>query len=314
MASSRRLPLAYNVSTFGGVTRDYQSLSVWEAATDNDLVTATMGEVLDCYADSASYDQSVALNGATANSSYFRVLRAASGQSHGGIPVNGVCFVVSEAGANAAFQPIEGNVQLQDLCITYNGNSASGRVGVRISGTNNAIIGCVIKTVNSGAGQGIGIFSNSGTDYFIINNLCYECDDFGLQASGANEAYIYNNTIPDNPGVGLDVSGTTRVINNIVQGNGTNINGTPTTDTTNVTSGVIFQDAANDNYLLDSSDTAAQGQGTDLSADASYAFNDDVLRNTRNTPWTVGYHDLSAEAASNFSNQKRFLRRHIYSW
>ncbi len=37
------------ISTIGPVPRDYATFSAWEAATDCDLVTATDGEVAECY-------------------------------------------------------------------------------------------------------------------------------------------------------------------------------------------------------------------------------------------------------------------------
>ncbi len=63
MATSRREPDVYSTSTYGDVTRDYQvgELTNWETATDNNLPSGSSGEVLDCYDDSASYDDNVIL-------------------------------------------------------------------------------------------------------------------------------------------------------------------------------------------------------------------------------------------------------------
>jgi len=301
MASSRRLPTSYNTSTFGGVTRDYQSLAVWEAATDNDLVTAAKGEVLDCYADSVSYDQTVLIIGAITNTSYFRVIRAASGEGHSGVPGSGVQFIHNEDGIATMFSVNEDYAQVQDLVITMNGNSATSRFTIRVisSGINNVgIIGCLVKNLNSGAGSGYGYFCSAASSYQIVNTLMYECKTDGiLQTSGTG--YIYNCTVVDNADDGIDFDGGTMTVKNCVaQGNGgDDIEGSPT-QVTNVTSGVLFQDAAADNYLLSGSDTAAKNQGTDLSSDANYPFDDDVIYTTRpqETDWDIGFNEYKLTA------------------
>ncbi len=293
MASSRHLPLSYNTSTFGGVTRDYQSLSVWEAATDNDLVTATDGEVLDCYADSASYDQSITIESATTDSDYFRVIRAASGQGHTGSPGTGFKIAPSEGPARCIYLR-ESYSSLYDLDIQYDANNIAVRNCIQVAkeGPVN-VVGCLIKCTNSGTGGAGGILGGAALAANYINNLFYECKEYGLKTSTANEGIVYNNTIVNNVGTGLQVEGTTRVKNNIYQDNGTDLVGTPTTSITNVSSGVVFIDAANDNYFLDPSDTVAQGQGTNLSADANYAFDDDVIGATRpfGTEWDIGFEE-----------------------
>ena len=54
--------------------------------------------------------------------------------------------------------------------------------------------------------------------------------------------------------------------------------------TTNATSGVTF---AADGYHLDSTDTVAINNGTDLSADDVFAFDDDIDRGIR-SDWDIG--------------------------
>jgi len=299
MASSRVLPLDYNTSTFGGVTRKYQSLPVWEAATDNNLVAATKGEVLDCYADSASFDQKIVFSGATTNSDYYRVIRAAAGHECGGLPGAGFVLNCTEDGSASCLRMIESYACVYDICNIHNANNNSTRFCADLTDNiGGRVVGCVLKALNAGSGAGMGLFSSQAITTYVVNNLAYECKTRGINIENANTGYIYNNTIVDNVSVGLRVTGTTIVVNNIYQDNDINLSGTPTTDTTNVTSGVVFQNAAADNYLLDPSDAAAQGQGTDLSGDANYPFNDDTLGNTRVLPWTVGFHDLAAEVSN----------------
>ena len=85
MASARRTATNENISTYdsaGG--KDYTSLSAWESATDVNLVSAAQSEVLECY--KGAHNDYVIVTGATANSSYFRIIRPAAGEGHSGIP------------------------------------------------------------------------------------------------------------------------------------------------------------------------------------------------------------------------------------
>ena len=86
--------------------------------------------------------------------------------------------------------------------------------------------------------------------------------------------------------------------NSIIQSNRTNLytNGAGTeiwSQTTNATSGVTF---AADGYHLDSTDTVAINNGTDLSADDVFAFDDDIDRGIR-SDWDIGCDEFGSEAA-----------------
>jgi hypothetical protein len=62
-----------------------------------------------------------------------------------------------------------------------------------------------------------------------------------------------------------------------------------------------FEDAANGDYHLDSTDTGAMGNGTDLSSDGTYAFDDDVDGDTR-SDWDCGADEyVSGGGATNTS-------------
>ena len=111
--SSRILPTAYHESTYCASGCDYSSLQAWEDATDNDLVTAQMGEVLTCY--EGVYNDSVALSGAITNASYFRVIRAASGAK--GTPTSGVRFVKVVTASTYLFNIGETYASVQDIAI-----------------------------------------------------------------------------------------------------------------------------------------------------------------------------------------------------
>lgn len=73
-----------------GVGEDYGDISTWEAATDNDLVSATTTEIGECYTTDGDISDSFTAAGANTNSSYYRTLTAASGHRHGGLEGTGV--------------------------------------------------------------------------------------------------------------------------------------------------------------------------------------------------------------------------------
>ena len=86
-----------NISTCdpaGG--RDYTSVANWEAATDNDLVTAAAGETLQCYYTTTQDGSACTLSGATVNASYFRKIECVSGQ-HTGVYDTGYRIKVTKA-------------------------------------------------------------------------------------------------------------------------------------------------------------------------------------------------------------------------
>ena len=68
MATSRRNATNENISTYGGATRDYSSLATWESDSDVDLVSASQSEVLEGYADSATFNDTIILAGAVSPS------------------------------------------------------------------------------------------------------------------------------------------------------------------------------------------------------------------------------------------------------
>jgi len=75
-----RRALAETISTCNKSGEDYNSITLWEDATDNDLVTATNGETLEVYDDQGALDEMIEFAGATTNSSYYRTLTVPEGE------------------------------------------------------------------------------------------------------------------------------------------------------------------------------------------------------------------------------------------
>ena len=146
------------------------------------------------------------------------------------------------------------------------------------------LINCLALNIDGNTGSaGIMVGDNSGTNQNI---------------------YIYNSTVVGCSHIGVYMTSqtgyttTTYLKNSIIQSNGTNLyadgSGSETwSQTTNAFNGVTF---AADGYHLDSTDTVAINNGTDLSADDMFAFDDDIDRGIR-SDWDIGCDEFGSEAA-----------------
>lgn len=319
MASSRVLPVSYNEKTYGSaVSRDYgpghsvnyTSLANWESDTDIDLVTATKGEVLTCYADSATYDDSVDMNGATCNSSYYRVIRSVNGQR--GTPTSGVRFEKLNVSTYTVVLKLnEQYSSLYDLAAKCtmvtavdNWNAAIGFISLSI---NNIISGCTaydISGTGTATANGVGFewYYNGVGSIKLINCYAVNCTgtnevsggimNYNAQ-TGLNTLYVYNCTVISSKNgyyafcQANNFPITTYITNCILVSNVTAIGNytnwatiTPLTNSTN--NGINFN---LDGYHLAKSDILALGQGTDLSA----TFSDDIDGETRPSGiWDIG--------------------------
>jgi len=282
MASSRRLPASYNVKTYGNATRDYTVLATWEAATDNNLVTAAKGEVLECYDDSAQFVDQISLSGAITNSSYFRVVKPAIGEGHDGTPNNGVNFI---ADINIPFTVSESYSSFQDLIGRPKAGWAVSFVG---KGDYSNIVGCISV-------GGLITHDISGTmRSFAINCLVLDSNNgFSLNPNQTGIAFFYNCTAVDcNYSFNGAEAGTSIAKNCISCDNYADFEGTWTKTTCYEGDATVFKDQANDDYHLAEADTTCRGNGTDLSSDAYYAFDDDIDGETRSA-WDIGADEYS---------------------
>lgn len=307
MASARVIGTNENISTYGNGTRDYTDLAVWESATDNDLVTATQSEVLECYRDSAVYADNIVVTGAITNSSYKRIIRPASGNFHTGIPNTGVRFELSSFATMATIT--EEYFSLQDIELNWDGASGGTVNLIQTNATSHfsTIIGCILgpfQNTSSGSARGFLIngTSTSVNVISLINNIIIKESGNGVgllsNASSSNLIIaLYNNTFID-----ADIQrsgGVVEAKNCLVDGG--SFSGTFDAASTNNASSdtsapglsprinqtFSFIDNLNDDYHLDETDSAAKGFGADLSSDTNFAFDDDIDRETIIT-WSIG--------------------------
>lgn len=309
MASSRVTGTNENISTFGGAGqgRDYTVLGTWESATDNNLVSATQSEVLECYADEASYDDIVVISGAITNSSYFRIIRPAGTlgtggwQGHDGTPSGGGVFIDNTTGTETIENQSEDYFSVQDLLIRASFSSSSTVRTVELGGTTSTAVAVIIfDCVNSGSGELQGLRLANEGDAIAVNCLALRVEDFGFAGdSDGTTDYFYNCTAIDNGGFGFDDTGGSNVVdckNCLATGNTAGDFDTATgVADTNCASGdatatgtggrvnqtFSFVASASDDYHLAADDTGAIGYGTDLSSDVVFAFDDDVDGDTR---------------------------------
>jgi len=330
MATSRRAATNENISTYdSGGGQDYTALATWEAATDIDLVTATQSEVLECYA--GSHDDEVVIDGATTNTSYFRIIRPASGEGHDGYPHqdgSAAYFVTTTSDINM-FQMVEDNCQIQDLVMSLNQDGGSAYCASQ-TGNNQHLIGCLsINPVNIG-GDSKGFRENggSGDTMYFINCIAIGCDDAAYQFD-SGISYVYNCHAIDS-GEGFNESGGDVICKNCL-GNGTTVSsdfdgsynaasdynssgdGSAPGTNSRINQTFAFSDSGNDDFRLGFTDGGARNFGTDLSADGNFAFDDDIadgvmgagkagLTRPQESVWDIGFHERTTSSSSSSSS------------
>lgn len=300
MVSSRRIATNENISTYGGATRDYTALATWEAATDIDLVSATQSEVLECYDDVASFDDAIAMEDAICNSSYFRIMRPASGEGHDGTSNNG--FTIINTTDVGALGIAETYSQIQDIICKSSINSSANRVVFYSNGLNSAIIGCIcFDSVNSGTGSILYAFSfsNPGVGY-IINCLADNSEKDGFRIVHiTGPVRFYSCTSVNNGRYGFinEDNSTSIVVKNCCSsGNSTadwgDLGGgwTKSTCTAEGANPTYVNVGGNDFHLAEG-DTVCKGNGTNLSSDSGYAFDDDIDGDTRSV-WDISFDEF----------------------
>lgn len=259
------------------------------------------GFVLTCYSISSVKATNFNMGGATTNSDYFRVLRAADGEQ--GSPTAGVRF----SRASAVIRVNEDYSVIYGVAATATQIAGYGR-GIDINTAHSTIINCVVYDVNNSSYSssyaiGFLVYSSDtvGVDISLINCVAIDIQsntaDWGgfcvykTVAGNSTGISMYNCTATDCSENGFFVNTTAAmpitidVTNCISQGNGSAFGTSSASNvwdqTTCVTSDVSFD---TDGYHLASDDTEATGQGTDLST--SFTF--DIDSDTRSTPWSIG--------------------------
>lgn len=305
MSTARRTATNEQITTYGtsGAGRDYTAFNTWESATDTDHVSLAESDVLECYDDTSSFNDFIFVHTAgTVNSTYFRIIRSASGQGHDGTPNNG--FYVNKTTPGIAFSIHEDYFQVQDIICTVTGSSgASIRAFYIGGGTSPAFIGCIaFNCSNTGASDVRGIENHAGTTGLVILCLSHNNENYGYRTGVA--AHVYNTVVTNCTGGFTNHGGGTGavLINCLGSDNGTDFAATwdggsdynASKDTTapgtnsRTEQTFTFVNAAGDDFHLDNSDAGAKEFGTDLSGDGTFAFDDDIDGDLFDT-WDIGF-------------------------
>jgi len=289
----------------GGADPDYDSLADWEDDTDYDLVSANITEVLEVY--SGVHDDSIVFSGATSNQDCHRTMRAAPGHKHIGIPGTGAQIISSSVQTTISIE--EQYVQLQDLDITNTwGDPLQYPCGVMVLSNADGflMVGCIVHDViQSGDGfhgqcivEGINVHN---TKTYYVNNIVCNCEDRGINIGNSymdTDTYIYNCTIYGCMyGVRMEYNGNIHAVNVLSAENATmrdwyiSIWGSGTIQkTTSTAEGVDttgwFRDPSSWNLHLHHPDSA--GNGTSLSNDPNFPFDDDIDGLWRRDQWSIG--------------------------
>ena len=291
--STPRLPLAYHTSVLG---TDYATMVEWENATSGDLVAAEFGEVL--VIPSGTYTEFVELFGSTTNADYFRVVMAAEGATVNFVPTQlshvgdyGSAFNYTVAIWEPYSKVIGLNIDWAGLDGIHN-DWLKTPILIHSDVPHVRIIGCAVKNTHAPSyiGAGIAAFSAGTTDTGIINCAVGACD-YGIALFNGSDGFLYNNTTKGCT-TGYYANASTPVAKNcLAAGNTTDWSGTFTKTTC---LDAVPTWATGTDFDIDPADTTALGQGTDLSADAAWAFNYDLHDATRPTLWSIGADDVAA--------------------
>ncbi len=291
MASSRKIGTNETTHTFGaaGHGRDYTSFATWEADTDIDLVSGAISYGLACYDDAASFDASFVVSGATTDSTHFRRIYAPDGQRHDGTENNGVTIHIT--GTNARIVIADDYSQLQDIIFT--GLLDYFPYAIWLYGTS-AMVGCILHDITRATSIASGVVLSNTS--FVINCIVYNIQGDGIYSPSANGC-IYNCTAHHCGGYGINGAVSAVAKNCIAHDNTIGNIHANIIQTTCVTSAPTYTDSGNDDYHLDTHDTVSINNGTDLSTDASYAFDDDIDFETRSGDWDIGFDECMNPAA-----------------
>jgi len=298
-ADSARLPLAYNTSTLGV---DYATMEAWKTArvSGNDMVTAEMGEVL--VIPEGTYTDWVEIFGATTDADYFPVVMAAEGATvifaptdlaHVGNYVDSFNYTIA---VWVPYTKIVGiNIDWIGLDGVHN-DWLKTPVLIHSDVPHVRVINCTVKNTTAPLyiGAGIAAFSAGTTDIGIIN--CAVGDsDYGIALFNGAAGFLYNDTVKGCT-TGYYANSSTPIAKNcLADSNTTDWSGT-FTKTACVDGTPTY--AGGTDFDLDPTDTVARGQGTDLTADGTWAYGYDLHDATRPTTWSVGADDVSGAAPS----------------
>jgi len=325
-------PTAVTDADVTSIAHAYASLSAAEAGAVDathlntaDLVAGNYQLNFPCYYDSGADTTVVTVDGYTTGpANYIKIYTPNNtttevnvSQRHQG-KATGVNYLINPSTNGNAIALNIPYVKLVGLEITDFGNPGFASSALYFPGIKYITIDSNYIHDEFPSNNGTGISANGSTagGAYISNNIINNVNNgMNLDSWSGVNSYAYNNTLRLIASVGFRHStiGQAVLKNNITQNCGDGFLGTfnvtsdynisdlaadaPGANSKNSTT-VAFADAANKDFHLSPTDTAARNFGVDLSSDSSYLFTTDIDNQTRpsssSTIWDIGADEAAA--------------------
>lgn len=281
-----------------GGTGDYNSLANWVAG---EAGTLTDPMEVDCQCSDGTADNGVTISGFTTSAvNNIKIwCNPASGYRHAGV-WNDAKYRID---ANAAHAMIvnNSNIIIDGLQVTNHGTNYDNNCFYQTTAIDNVLFdSCIAKYTGSSTNQRGFAISNAGnTNIEFRNCLAYDFTatvGYGFYLGSSDGSNYVKNCTAVNCAYGLyslfHKASATNCIGEDCTTEGIGIYFTTTTTCLD-NAGVTFLDPGNDNYQLDSSDTIAIDQGTNLSSEG---WDNDIAGTTRDSSWDIGAFEYTAGA------------------
>ncbi len=199
-------------SSINKTGQDYDTLTLWEDATDYDLTASNTGdgaiEIAECYDDGGALDDIITVSGATNNSTNYRKITVPESERHNGT-ASGGGFTIDPTTAGAPVTIVDSNTIVEWLNITgFYPNGTSGTTGIALSGTStrkNMTVRYNLVHDNATNSNPIRGISAPNNTHKIYNNIVFNLlsntsylGTYGINVGGNdgvnNTVYAINNT------------------------------------------------------------------------------------------------------------------------
>ena len=272
---------------------------------------AAAGFVLRIY--KGAHDDNDRLDDAGTDANYFRVFAPASGEGHldidPGVPaVDGSMAAFAGTNDGPLLRLDEDYSQFHDLVGKLTITSGTGRIIFGGFNTGTVIADCIaFDGTNAGVGNLNGILVRGGA--LAVNCLSLNNKNKGIYTE-ASSGTAYNCSSINNGDEGFfEAAATTLTLKNCLGDNNTggDYANTPTMTTCGSSDGSGSAGLQNQNYTFVNaggddfhytSGSDGIGDGTDLSGDGTYAFDDDIDGDTRSS-WDIGFDEFVAAVTAN---------------
>jgi len=170
--------------SIGTSSRDYSTITAWEADLDNTLVYVSGDDAVgECYNDS-TFNEGVTINGGGTVGLSSITLTVADGEKHDGTAGNGARIVRTANSSYIISNTGSTQTEISWLEIDANGFNATGMCRGETDSVTSSRLKNLIAHGQSGASSLNGFLLNRGSSY-CLNNILYDCINT-LSSGGGN--------------------------------------------------------------------------------------------------------------------------------